>query len=153
MPSIYRSQRSYADEHMPAIKALLGQALLEEANNDDDMHHATDLVIRNLRIAVRIRRLESARKFSDFTIRARTQTDTNRTEYDKIMEQSADSPDYISYCVLDGDKIVRAYLIDVPKLRHAISNGIEKRLITNPDKSAFYALPLHADYTRAIIIG
>lgn len=153
MSSIYQTQRAFADEYMPQIKALLGQSLFQEASLDDDTKHGTDLTIRNLRIAVRIRRTGYNAKYNDFTIRVTTQTNSQLSEYAKLLKLDGKSPNYIFYGFLEADRIIRAYLIDVSLLRQEIRSGLQKKFVRNPDHSSFLAFPLKPTYCKTLVIG
>lgn len=85
----WEKDKSWSDQFLPEIKAILGQTFIGAAPPEEDMEHNTDLIVLRmepLRIACRVRRAEYFRRYSDeFTIRT-SRPNGVKTELFKLIE-------------------------------------------------------------------
>ena len=89
----YNFNRQWSDRFIPEIKAIVGAHLLSIAPDDQDMRHATDLMMldaKDVRIAARVRRPGYASRYPyDFTIRSQVPSGAE-TELAKIVNGKGD---------------------------------------------------------------
>jgi hypothetical protein len=84
----WEKDKSWSDQFLPEIKAILGQTFIGAAPPEEDMERNTDLIVLRmepLRIACRIRRVKHFRYADEFTIRTSRPNGT-KTELYKIIE-------------------------------------------------------------------
>lgn len=85
----YQSDRSWSDQFLPQVRAIVGPHLLVPAPFELDAKEATDLMVlraRDMTIAVRLRRPGYADKYRyQFTIRSKRDSGS-KTEMAKLLE-------------------------------------------------------------------
>lgn len=117
----YATDRAWADQYIPAIKAIVGPHLLESAPLDVDMRQATDLIVLNARdkmIGCRVRHSGYDRKYpTQFTIRAKRDSGA-QTELDKIRRGFCDWMFYGHAAEGNVLTIARWFLIDLDAWRY-----------------------------------
>src|ERR1700721_1249796 len=143
----YKTRRSWSDQHLSAVKSALGRKFIAEANFKQDTELGIDLVVPEIKFAVRIRQITYS-NFKDFTLRTSC-PDGLRSEYEKIMDDIT-SPDFLFYAfAMDKNTLAAGYLIDLQALRVSINFGevkVERK--TNKDGSTFAAIPLNPAYSE-----
>jgi hypothetical protein len=89
----YATDRKWADQFIPHVRAVVGPLLLQAAPMEVDCREATDLIVlmaRDMRIAVRIRRRGYFEKYPlEFTIRDHRESGAE-TEHAKIRKGFGD---------------------------------------------------------------
>jgi hypothetical protein len=138
MSQEYTTARKWSDQFIPYLKMIIGYALIELPEPEEDKSRNTDLIFfsaKNTRIACRVRKNEwLIRSPNDITIRY-SYRDGYKTEYQKIM---AGWGDYMVYAFAsqDENKISAWRVIDLQKFRDIEkTNGITgKKYFTNNDK-------------------
>ena len=141
----YNFNRQWSDRFIPEIKSIVGAHLLSIAPDDQDMRHATDLMMldaKDVRVAARVRRPGYAERFPyDFTIRSQVPSGAE-TELAKIVNGKGD---WMFYGHADASErtIERWWLIDLRAFRAALirqsTNGFPIKCgdRTNPDGTRF----------------
>jgi hypothetical protein len=119
--STYEEDRSWSDQWIEKIKAIVGPLLLAPASFDKDVEQAADLIIlkaRDMRIGARVRRQGYAKDYSnEFTIRSHRDSGT-KTEFDKILDGWGDWLFYGHQCYED---IWPWQVINLDSLRSALA--------------------------------
>lgn len=148
----WESDKSWSDDYLPTIKAILGQCLIGEAAREEDQERNTDLIVLRMsavRIACRLRRLEYATKYGDqFTIRY-SRPSGMKSEFAKIVEGWGDYVFY-GFAAATAPEISRWFVGDLNVLRLAIArymyshNGrLPGTVVPNRDDSSeFLAIDL-----------
>jgi len=87
----YNENRSWSDVLMPLVKKLIGPYMLDTASFEDDTQRATDLTVKKVDVAVRLRDYNkyAERYLYDFTLRYSVPSGAV-TEYQKISDGNAD---------------------------------------------------------------
>ena len=125
----YAEDRSFADRFTPAIKRILGGLMIEEATEEEDTQHATDLVLvakSGLRVGCRIRRSQYADKYPwEFTIR-NSKASGAKTEAEKIFDDGWGDWLFYGFAEEHGAELQRWMVIDLSALRtHAATMPIK----------------------------
>lgn len=84
-----RQDWAWSDRFMPEVKAILGRHLFATASLSLDRHEACDIIARNDKIAVRIRRPAYQRYQTQFTLRSGRDSGS-KAELEKIIDGYAD---------------------------------------------------------------
>jgi len=145
----YQTRRSWSDGHMSAVKAALGRKFIAEANFKQDTELGIDLVVPELKFAVRIRQM-SYSNFKDFTLR--TSSGAGQSEYEKLLN-SKTGPDFLFYAfAMDKNTLAAGYLIDLSALRVSLGTGeVEPVCKNNKDGSHFVVIPFNTAYSEQIV--
>jgi hypothetical protein len=145
----YLKRRAWSDQHLSAVKAALGRKFIAEANFKQDTELGIDLVVPQLKFAVRIRQITYS-NFKDFTLR--TSSGAGRSEYEKIMDDVT-SPDFLFYAfAMDKNTLAAGYLIDLSALRASLNTGeVEPVCKNNKDGSHFVVIPFNPAYSEQIV--
>ena len=150
----YNSRRQWSDSYLPQLKALLGQALIEEATLEEDLRRATDLLIPSLRFAVRVRKSKWMERFgNEFTIR-NSAAHGHETEYEKLTGfLSNRTPEYILYAFVNDDsQVIRAWLINIHQWNMSLARGdIKPSVFRNADGEEALSFPCLPSYSRRLI--
>lgn len=84
----WEDEKRWSDRFIPEIKSILGQILIGEASQEEDMKRNTDLIVLRMeavRIACRVRRFKYLENYGDeFTIRCNSQENA-KTELHKVI--------------------------------------------------------------------
>jgi len=147
----YKQYRSFADKHEQPLKQALGMYiacnLITAANQYDDMKHGIDYKWPQGKVWARIRSNSAMPYRHEITIRSHTQTDTNKTEYQKLIDGDIDATIGV-YGILDrqGEGLAYCRIIDMQalanRLRELQDEPINKygAAINNTDHSQLIAL-------------
>lgn len=140
----YQWQEKYLSQVASIIREHAAHFVkLRLGTQDEDMKQAADMVIdvSGGTIGVRIRRMDVARNYRDFTIRASVPSGVP-TELDKLR---AGHGDWYLYAWCDDDKeIITEYiLVDLSKLRQSGLLDNRTRSWTNKDGTGFVAIAIH----------
>lgn len=115
----WKDDFAYGRQFLRDIRAIVGFCLVHEAPIEEDVSHATDLLVLRLeawRVAVRIRRPDAFAKWSDeFTIRSLRESGTE-TELAKIMGGWGDAFLY-GFGHDSGSSLLAWTLIDLDEFR------------------------------------
>ncbi len=126
-------RRKWADAYEPAAIAVLASWLVQRADFQDDVDHATDLVVPAARISWRARRYDALHHWPEITIR--------QPELPKLA--APDGPDLLlcGWAAPEGPGFVAWVLVDAKKLgRWLLAHQDELRWRTNADGSTFTAV-------------
>jgi len=145
----YERQREWSDQFIKPAKRVLGERLFQIADDELDMHQATDLIIEKYRVSLRFRDIKYF-KFQDFTIRI-SHDRGGVTEYEKML--STHAPHYLFYGYVDKTEIIHGYLVDVNEWRSALKLGLidDKNRTYQNDRTAFVAFPFNPIYTEKLV--
>lgn len=158
----YEKDRRWSDKHIPQIKELVGPLLLSPASFDEDIKHATDLMIldaRDKRIAARVRRPGYYEKYpNDFTIRS-ARKNGQPTELQKMIDGFGDWFFYghegedgrIKNWMLLDLHVWRAQLIAWGKARDGWTKYAREQ--TNKDNATSFFSFMVLDFPESILIG
>jgi hypothetical protein len=149
----YQSRRNFSDRFLPEVKKLVGLAFIREASLSEDKLWATDLVVPNLRISVRIRRSKWLERYgNEFTLRASAPGGLP-SEYAKLAQHHPGDAEHLIYCFVDNeDKIIRAWLIDLTKWYYAIiNNRVTPMRFKNKDAEEVVSFPCLGEYSKLLV--
>lgn len=145
----YQARRSWSDAHLTQVKQALGRKFIIEASFKLDTEYGTDLVVPDLKFAVRLRQSKYS-NYRDFTLRS--SGGGERSEYAKLLDIHK-SPDFLFYgYALDKNTLMAGYLIDLPAWRASlILREMKPVFRRNSDGSHFVAFPFLESYSEQII--
>lgn len=111
----------------------------KQTNYDQDTKGSCDLIFKSgmrlIPVSVRLRDFKY-RKYNDITIRSRTQSGRNKTEFEKIRDGECISEYYIyGWLSEDQTHIIKWVMVNVEVLRMNLFIGTKT---TNGDQSVFY---------------
>jgi hypothetical protein len=113
-------QLQWAQRYLPAAKRILGEILIQEAPEADDLHSNTDLLIVRAdirRIAVRVRRYGYLERYgNDITIRSSLPSGAE-TEWDKILRGLGDVFLYAFASPQDDGTFAKWTVLDLGRFR------------------------------------
>src|SRR5665213_1324313 len=115
----YKQRRTWSDAHLTAVKSALGKKFIAEANFKQDTELGIDLVVPQLKFAVRIRQITYS-NFKDFTLR--TSSGAGPSEYEKLLH-GVTGPDFLFYAFAMDKTLAAGYLIDLQALGVSINFG------------------------------
>lgn len=116
----WKIDKKWSDKFLPEIKQIIGEHLITEPPEEEDIEHNTDLIVLgfdSIRVGCRIRKYEYFSKYpNDFTIRSERPKNGKRTELSKIIEGWGD---YFFYGFSDQAEIHILYwrIISLNKFR------------------------------------
>lgn len=140
----YAKDRHWSDQYIPHIKHIVGPRLLDNAPIEEDVKHATDLMIftaRDLRIAARVRRSGYLERYPyDVTIRYSRDSGVT-TEHEKIQGGFGDWMLYGHAEPPPSRRLAAWWLLDLDVFRAATeSRRVQPNNITaNRDGTTFAA--------------
>lgn len=140
----WERDKRWSDKFIPEIKRILGEQLICEAPEEEDMLQNTDLRVFKLegvRVACRVRKNSFLAGFGrQFTIRS-SRPSGNKTELEKIMEGFGD---YTFYCFADAEDkgLAQWFLGDLDVFRSWYSKGKGEQCGNYDGSSSFVAFNL-----------
>jgi len=121
MRGTYREDRTWSDERLDIVKALIGRHIMEAGNEIQDMQKMGDLVVlggKETKIGVRIRTGNFRENFRyDFTLRT-WRSSGAKTEFEKILEGWGDYFFYGFSPERNSTIIDPWYLLSLDAFRH-----------------------------------
>ena len=151
MPDLntYSQRRKWSDANLEQVKKVLGSKFIIEASFKADTERGIDLVMPELKFAVRIRQTQYT-NYKDFTIRS--SGGGGRSEYAKLLDVRV-RPDFLFYAFsLDKNSLMGGYLIDLAAWHASlITKEIKPMFRRNKDGSHFVAFPFKSSYSEQII--
>lgn len=156
----YIDAKKWSDKFIWEMRKIIGPLLLEVASPEEDMHHATDLVVLTMRstpVACRVRSAQFFNKYAgEFTIRSKTRTG-RKTELTKILEgwgewffygySNPEETGFQTYTIIDL-KVFRLWFLRYLAANNGVLPGTE---ISNLDGSAFRAFKISDLPPEAIV--
>lgn len=153
----YARDRSWSDQFIPTLRAIIGPHLLEPSSVEVDTKQAADLVVlhaRNLTIACRVRRHGYADRYPhEFTIRSHRDSGA-RTELEKLTDGWGDWMFY-GHAAAQSPQIERWWLLDLSAWRAALirdRKAVEPVKQSNGDGTHFVAFDVRK-FGPALVIA
>lgn len=154
----YRNDRTWSDQFIPAIRAVVGPLLVVESSIDVDREEATDLLVftaRDLRIAARVRKASYLTRFPDeFTIRWKRDNGA-QTEFAKIARGWAN---WLFYGFGEDGTLAAWRVIDLDEFRFALirfglqSKKAPYRVLSNGDGTEFAAFDVR-EFDASLVVA
>lgn len=155
---LYKKYRSWSDQFIPNIRAIIGMQFVAVASDEEDMKHATDLMTftaqmpNNLRVAARVRKHEYFAKWPyQFTVRY-SLPNKAKTEHAKIVEGFGDWMLY-AHARENVARFQAWSILNLDVFRDEIRYGlVAPEIRRNPDGTTFAAYDIQS-FSPALVVA